>query len=178
MAVYLARSCPRFRNYFGVIIGEPQTISNVRPIPVVALPVDTKSTGRRFVQVMAQSAIDKIPPGPKLDALTAERVFGWNNVHKHEDSLVGKKQDKAGHWRLAKVPYYSTNPVHALSVDDRMKQLGRLERYQKELAKIARSKDMPSEWASPDQRCRAAIKAVGRYGQVIPLRRNLKRPQK
>jgi hypothetical protein len=140
--------------------------------------VDTKSTGRRFVQVMAQSAIDKIPPGPKLDALTAERVFGWNNVHKHEDSLVGKKQDKAGHWRLAKVPYYSTNPVHALSVDDRMKQLGRLERYQKELAKIARSKDMPSEWASPDQRCRAAIKAVGRYGQVIPLRRNLKRPQK
>jgi hypothetical protein len=27
-------------------------------------------------QVMAQSAIDKIPPGPKLDALTAEKVFG------------------------------------------------------------------------------------------------------
>jgi hypothetical protein len=113
---------------------------------------------------MPQSAVDKIPPGPMLDALTAEKVFGWKNVHKHEGSLVGKKQDKAGHWRLAKVPYYSTNPVHALSVDDRMKQLGRLDRYQKELAKISRSK-----WASPDQRCRAAIKSVGRYGQVIPL---------
>jgi hypothetical protein len=25
---------------------------------------------------MAQSAIDKIPPGPDLDALTAEKVFG------------------------------------------------------------------------------------------------------
>jgi hypothetical protein len=50
-----------------------------------------------------------------------------------------------------------------------MKQLGRLHRYQKELAKITRSNNMPSEWASPDQRCRAAIKAVGRYGQVIPL---------
>jgi hypothetical protein len=25
---------------------------------------------------MAQSAIDKIPPGPELDALTAETVFG------------------------------------------------------------------------------------------------------
>jgi hypothetical protein len=55
-----------------------------------------------------------------------------------------------------------------------MKQLGRLDRYQKELAKITRSKKIPSEWASPDQRCRAAIKAVGRYGKVIPLSRNRK----
>jgi hypothetical protein len=77
---------------------------------------------------MAQSAIDKIPPGPKLDALTAEEVFGWKNVHKHEGTLVGKKQDKAGRWRLAKVPYYSTNPVHAYPIEDRMKQLGRLDR--------------------------------------------------
>jgi hypothetical protein len=36
-----------------------------------------------------------------------------------------------------------------------------LDRYQKELAKITRSKNIPSGWASPDQRCRAAIKAVG-----------------
>jgi|RhiMetdeSRZDD1v2_1073273.scaffolds.fasta_scaffold319247_1 hypothetical protein len=41
------------------------------------------------------SAVDKIPPGPKLDALTAEEVFGWKHVHKHEGTLVGKKQDKA-----------------------------------------------------------------------------------
>ena len=27
-------------------------------------------------------------------------------------------------------------------------------------------------WASPDQRCRAAIKAVGQYGRVIPLNKN------
>jgi hypothetical protein len=45
---------------------------------------------------MAQSTIDKIPSGPKLDAITAEKVFGWKNVHKHEGALVGKKQDKAG----------------------------------------------------------------------------------
>jgi len=31
---------------------------------------------------MAQSAIDKIPPGPKLDALTAGKVFGWRKVHR------------------------------------------------------------------------------------------------
>ena len=127
---------------------------------------------------MAQSAIDKIPPGPKLDALTAEKVFGWKNVHKYEGSLVGKKQDKAGHWRLAKVPYYSTNPVHAYLIEGQMKQLGRLDRYQKELSKITSSKNVPFEWATPDQRCRAAIKAMGQYGQVIPLNRTLKQPQK
>jgi hypothetical protein len=127
---------------------------------------------------MAQSAIDRIPPGTKLDALTAEKVFGWKDVHKHEGTLVGKKQDKAGRWRLAKVPYYSTNPVHAYSIADRMKHLGRLSLFQKELAKTTRSKNIPSDWASPDQRCRAAIKAMGQYGQVVPLSRSRKQPQK
>ena len=70
-------------------------------------------------QVMAQSAIDKIPSGPQLDALTAEKVFDWKNVHKHEGSLVGKKQDKAGHRRLAKVPDYLTNPDHAYEIEHR-----------------------------------------------------------
>jgi hypothetical protein len=127
---------------------------------------------------MAQSAIDRIPPGTKLDALTAEKVFGWKDVHKHEGTLVGKKQDKAGRWRLAKVPYYSTNPVHAYSIEDQMKHLGRLSLFQKELAKITRSKNIPWDWASPDQRCRAAIKAMGQYGQVVPLSRSRKQPQK
>jgi hypothetical protein len=55
--------------------------------------------------------IDKILPGPKLDALTAEKVFGWKNVHQHDDrdGFYGKRQDKAGYWRLARVPPYSTN---------------------------------------------------------------------
>ena len=127
---------------------------------------------------MAQSAVDKISPGPQLDAVTAEKVFGWKNVHKHEGALVGKKQDKAGRWRRAKVPNYSTNPLHSYSVENRMKQLGRLDRYQKELAKVTRAKNIPSDWASPEQRCRAAIKAVGRYGQVIPLTDGRKQIQK
>src|SRR5437773_12543690 len=127
---------------------------------------------------MAQSAIDKIPPGAKLDALTAEKLFGWKDVHKHEGTLVGKKQDRAGRWRLAKVPCYSTNPVHAYSIEDRMRQLGRLDRYQKELSKITHTKTIPSEWAPSDQRCRAAIKAMRQYGRVIPLNKNPKQTQK
>jgi hypothetical protein len=110
-------------------------------------------------------------------SITAEKVFGWKNVHKHEGTLVGKKQDKAGRWRRANVPYYSTNPLHSYSVENRMKQLGRMDRYQKELSKITRSKNIPSDWASPDQRCRAAIKTVGQYGQVIPLRGSRKQIQ-
>jgi hypothetical protein len=53
-----------------------------------------------------------------------------------------------------------------------MKQLGRAEQYAKELSRIATAKKIPVDWASPDQRCRAAIKAVGQYGKVIPLRKS------
>jgi hypothetical protein len=63
---------------------------------------------------MAKKGLDNIPSGPTLDALTAEKVFGWKKVHKHQGSLVGRKQDKAGHWRRAKVPAYSTNPLQVI----------------------------------------------------------------
>ena len=143
------------------------------PYAAVALSVVTKSTGRSF-QVMAQMAIDKILPGPKLDALTAEKVFGWRNVHQHDDrdGFYGKRQDKAGYWRLAKVPQYSTNFLNAYSIEGRMEQLGRLDRYLRQLFRITHANNIPSNWASPEQRCRAAIKAMGQYGQVIPLNRN------
>ena len=112
---------------------------------------------------MANKTLDKIRPGPKLGALTSEKVFGWRNVHQHNDGggLYDKRQDKAGHWRLAKVLNYSTNPAHAYSIDERMEELGRLDRYEQE---ITRSTKMPFDWATPDQRCRAAIKAVEQYG--------------
>jgi len=42
-----------------------------------------------------------------------------------------------------------------------MKQLGRMDRYEKELSKISTSKNIPLDWATPDQRCRAAIKLWG-----------------
>ena len=115
---------------------------------------------------MATKAADKILPGPELDGLTAQRVFGWKNVHKHDGALVGKKQDKAGRWRSAKVPHYSTDPVNGYAIDERMKQLGRAEQYAKELARIAKAKKIPADWVSPDQRCRAAIKAVRKLRAV------------
>ncbi len=84
----------------------------------------------------------------------------------------GKRQDKAGYWRSAKVPPYSTNFLNAYSIEGRMEQLGRLDRYLRQLFRITHANNIPSDWASPEQRCRAAIKAMGQYGQVIPLNRN------
>jgi hypothetical protein len=115
----------------------------------------------------------KIPPGPKLDALTAEKVFGWKNVHQNDnrDGFYGKRQDKAGYWRLARVPQYSTNFLNAYSIEGRMEQLGRLDRYLRQLSRITHANNILSDWASPEQRCRAAIRAMGQYGQIIPLRK-------
>ena len=45
--------------------------------------------------------------GEQLTKATAEKVFGWKNVHKHNGELTGKKQDRAGRWRKAKVPDFS-----------------------------------------------------------------------
>jgi hypothetical protein len=108
---------------------------------------------------MAKKAPDKVPPGPELDTLTAENVF-WKYVHKHDGALVGKKQDKAGRWRSANVPSYSTNPVDAYSIDERMKQLGRSEKYLRELSRLTRANRIPADWATPEQRAKAALKTL------------------
>jgi hypothetical protein len=101
-------------------------------------------------------------PGPALDSATAQEVFGWKNVRKHEGVLIGKKQDRAGRWRRAKVPSYSADPLQAYVIDQRMEQLGRSERYLKELSKITRANNLPAGWATPEQRARAALKALGK----------------
>ena len=65
-----------------------------------------------------------------LTSETAEKVFGWQKVHKHDGKLVGKKPDKLGRWRTANVPDYAKDTVQAFAIDERMKQLGRSERPQ------------------------------------------------
>jgi hypothetical protein len=80
MAVYLGRFCPKCRNYFGVVIGEPQGHAKSNPFTVAALHADTKSTGRS-IRVMPRSAIDRIPLASKAGRI---KVFGWKNIHKHD----------------------------------------------------------------------------------------------
>lgn len=116
---------------------------------------------------MKPANIDKIPRGPDLDALVAQQVMGWKNVRRHStgkdgkrDGYVGRKQDKLGRWRLAEVRPYSIDPVESAAIEARMKELGLLPKYLNELGKIANAKGVPAGWATPDQRCRAAIKTV------------------
>jgi hypothetical protein len=104
--------------------------------------------------------VDKITSGPDLNALIAERVMGWRNVERQDGRYWGRKQDKAGRWRRTAVRNYCKNPTDAYLIDERIKQLGLSEKYRKELTKITRVKKIPVEWASPDQRCRAALKTV------------------
>jgi hypothetical protein len=107
-----------------------------------------------------KKALKSEPSGYKLTAMTAEKVFGWRNVHQQDGDLLGKKQDKLGRWRLAKVPDYARDPGQACAIDERMKQLGRWVVYMKELARLTKSKSLPLRWATPEQRSRAALKAV------------------
>ena len=47
----------------------------------------------------------KFHPAPKLDALTAEEVFGWKKTFTSmKVRLSARKQDRGGRWCLAKVP--------------------------------------------------------------------------
>jgi hypothetical protein len=108
---------------------------------------------------MAKVNVDAVPAGPELDALTAERVFGWKEIHGEKHDPQGKRPDKLGRLRSARVPDFSTDPTYAHEIEDRMKDLGLFEPYTKELSRITRAKGVPTDWASPDQRCRAAIKA-------------------
>ena len=98
--------------------------------------------------------------GSELTEAIAEKIFGWRNVHKHDGELKGKKQDKLGRWRLARVPDYANDPNEASAIDERMKQLGRGELYDKELARITKAAGLPTGWATPEQRSRAAVKVV------------------
>ena len=107
---------------------------------------------------MAQANLDKVPAGPELDALTAERVFDWKDIERRKHQPWGKRKDKAGRWRSARVPDYSTDATYADDLEQRMKELGLLEQYVRELARTTRAKGLPTDWAPPDQRCRAAIK--------------------
>jgi hypothetical protein len=95
-----------------------------------------------------------------LTAVAAEKIFDWKSVHRHGDKLIGKKQDKAGRWRTATVPAYATNPVHAYVIDERMNRLGLRRRYDRELSRLTKARDLPRDWATPGQRIRAAVRAM------------------
>jgi hypothetical protein len=101
------------------------------------------------------------PSSTELNTAVAQRVFDWKQVQSNDGELIGKKQDKLGRWRTAKVSDYANDPVQPYAIDERMKQVGCSERYLKELSKITKVNKLPPEWATPEQRSKAAIKVLG-----------------
>ena len=85
---------------------------------------------------MPKQAPSRLLSSAQLTKATAERVFGWKGVHKHGGKLIGKKQDRTGRWRKANVPDYSGEQRLAYAIDERMKELGRWDRYIKELSRL------------------------------------------
>jgi hypothetical protein len=115
---------------------------------------------------MAKKADDRATE--QVNKAIAEQVFGWKSVRKYQGEMFGRKQDKAGRWRKAKVPNYAGDQRLAYAIDDRMKALKMSDRYSKALTKITAPKKLPTEWASPEQRCEAALKVTSaRHLRVV-----------
>jgi len=107
-----------------------------------------------------KKAVKRVLSGEQLAKAIAEGIFGWKNVHKYGGQLLGKRQDKAGRWRKYKVPDYANDPRQAYAIDARMEQIACWERYNDELIRIAMAHNLPPEWATPEQRYRAALRAL------------------
>lgn len=101
----------------------------------------------------------------------AERVFGWKAVHKDQGKLVGKKRDKGGRWRKAGVPEYAGDQRLAYKIDERMKELGRWDQYAKQLSKITKAENLPADWGTPAQRCKAALTVISAHLRLVRARK-------
>ena len=62
-------------------------------------------------------------------------------------------------------PAYSTDAGQAYAIDQRMKELGRLERYDKELSKITKAKNLPPEWATVAAAKQSGVKGFGKIAE-------------
>jgi hypothetical protein len=74
--------------------------------------------------------------------------------------LIGKNRTRRDAGEQGKCRTNTNDQRHAYAIDDQMKKLGCLERYNKELLKITKAQNLPPEWATPEQRSRAALKAL------------------
>ncbi|HEX2385576.1 MAG TPA: hypothetical protein VHL99_03380 [Candidatus Binatia bacterium] len=119
-------------------------------------------------------ASDELKPGPEMDALVAEAVMGWKDVRRESGGAGyrGKRPDKLGRFRAARVPPYSTEAREAAALGPRLERLGRYRQFLKQLESMAHAANVPAEWAPPEYLCRAALTAVGmRAAQAPPAER-------
>jgi hypothetical protein len=126
--------------------------------------------------------IDEMEAGRELDALVAERVMGWKFIPLPKRNRSGlcincgravwddprNRQTELGICNEEDCRY-STDIAAAWLVEERIAELGLIDEYCIELNAIANAhwddgKRQPQRWqlihATPEDRCRAALKAV------------------
>jgi hypothetical protein len=91
--------------------------------------------------------------------------MGWKDLERRSDRYWGRRKDKAGRWRRAAVQDYCNEATTSYLIEERMRELDLLDKYERELAKITQAEKLPSLWASADQRCRAAVKTMTNSGK-------------
>jgi hypothetical protein len=91
---------------------------------------------------MARSAIDKIPSGPQLDALTAQKVLAGRTFTSTKVRLLARSGIRLVTLAISQGALLFDHPVRAYLIEGQMKQIGRLDRYQKELSKITHAKNV------------------------------------
>jgi hypothetical protein len=112
--------------------------------------------------------------GRELDALVAERVMGFE-IREHKRIQKGSIK-KRGRYPVYEIKelwagnrtlmFYSTDIAAAWRVEERIAELGLIDEYCWEIIKISSTKKgyPPTQWyqihASPEDRCRAALRAV------------------
>jgi hypothetical protein len=127
--------------------------SFVNDLPVFCCQTAPKEAIILSQMVSVKKKVENHDNDAQLNAEIAKQVMGWKNVHRQDRlTYIGKKQDEIGHWRTAKVPDY-LDLKFTSQVEERLKQLGLLEKYTQTLTKIAQSEGLPEEWATPKQRC-------------------------
>jgi hypothetical protein len=76
--------------------------------------------------------------GAQLAKVTAEKIFAGRMSISTPASLSARRRDRAERWRKARVPDYNNDQRQAYAIDERMKQLGRWERYNDDLSESPR----------------------------------------
>jgi hypothetical protein len=83
----------------------------------------------------------------KRVSITTTEAMAVNSLHRCvDDDLIGKKQDKLGRWRIAKVSDYANDPVQAYAIDERIKQLGRSARIPEGACRTMKAKNFRASY--------------------------------
>lgn len=106
--------------------------------------------------------IDEMQAGCEMDCIIAEKIFGWEDASWDREAHCHTGHPNKEHYRYEQVPEYSTDIAAAWEVEEEIKNKGiRMQAdYITELTLTVGPGKFEMVHATPEQRCKAALKAV------------------